>query len=276
MGLDPNLLNSESKDVVLALGIMWGKSPGSDVYDIPFGALQKFSLDTKHTLKELRDPLFRTAGAVGSVASEVTIKSEEAQIRGRNFLMTLGGSLTYDGGSGTTTHAITSKNIRPTAFAIQIFSRDDPNAEIIGVLPKCIADQDTLTMDPENYVLHAPQFKCYGDADNGDALITLTYQGDHTSDGSAAPLAPTSPSATPGATSSAEIALAWTASSGATEYEILRSTSSGSGYVIIGTTSGVKFLDYNATTDTHYYYVIRAANGNGVSGFSTQVDAVGP
>lgn len=272
--MDPNLLNSPSKDVVLALGTMWGSLDGGTTYDVPFGALQDFTLDTKHTLKELRDPLFRTAGATGSVASEVTLKAKVAQIRGRALQTLLGGVLSYDG--TTRSHiSIDATNIRPTPFAVQVHSRNDPTAEVIGTIYKCIGEQLSLAIKPEDYIMKDESFKCYGDPANGNKILDISLVGDHTSDGAASPAAPASPSATAGAASSGLIILGWTLVASATAYNIYRGTATGGPYIWVGSTASVEFVD-KGTSSTHYYYVITAETGAGESVHSTQVDAVAP
>jgi hypothetical protein len=241
-----------ASDVVLALGTMWGSLDGGVTYDVPFGALQDFSIDSKHTLKELRDPAFRTAAGVGSVASELTLKSKVAKIRGRALQALLGGTVAYDGTTYSTL-SVKSTDIRPTAFAIQVHSRNDAASEI----------------------LYDPNFKLYGDPANSDKILDIRLIGDHTTDTGTVPLPPTAPSATPGAAASGAIDLAWTAATGATGYRILRSTTSGSGYLFVGDCVGVKFRDYG-TSATTYYYVIETQGAGGYSANSTQVSAAAP
>lgn len=87
--------------------------------------------------------------------------------------------------------------------------------------------------------------------------------------GSTAPPAPTGVTATQ--TGSSTVVVAWSAASGATSYEVLRSTSSGSGHVLVA--SGVvstQYLDATVTNGTTYYYVVRAVNQDGTSPSSEQ------
>jgi hypothetical protein len=263
-----------ASDVVLALGTMWGSLDGGVTYDVPFGALQDFSIDSKHTLKELRDPAFRTAAGVGSVASELTLKSKVAKIRGRALQALLGGTVAYDGTTYSTL-SVKSTDIRPTAFAIQVHSRNDAASEILGTIYKAVSDQWSLSMKPEDFVMYDPNFKLYGDPANSDKILDIRLIGDHTTDTGTVPLPPTAPSATPGAAASGAIDLAWTAATGATGYRILRSTTSGSGYLFVGDCVGVKFRDYG-TSATTYYYVIETQGAGGYSANSTQVSAAAP
>lgn len=74
--------------------------------------------------------------------------------------------------------------------------------------------------------------------------------------------------------SNAQVALSWTASSGASGYNIYRSTTSGGPYTVIQ--SGVEsttYTDTGVTNGTTYYYVVTAVNGSVESGYSNQAAA---
>lgn len=92
-----------------------------------------------------------------------------------------------------------------------------------------------------------------------------------------APLVTLSPPAGMTATGQTNrIALSWTSVSGATSYEVLRSTTSGSGYTVIRTNAGnasTTFTDTSVANYTTYYYVVQAASSSGVSLYSTEVSA---
>ena len=86
---------------------------------------------------------------------------------------------------------------------------------------------------------------------------------------------PAAPSGLSAAAGNAQVTLAWTASSGATTYNVKRSTVSGGPYSIIA--SGVTTTSYidtaGLTNGTTYYYVVSAVNSCGESGNSAQVTA---
>jgi rhamnogalacturonan endolyase len=79
------------------------------------------------------------------------------------------------------------------------------------------------------------------------------------------------------------VSLFWPSASGATGYDVLRSTSSGGGYLpiatnVIGPVCGSvddtsAFIDTNVVNGTTYYYVVRSANPTGSSPNSIQVSA---
>jgi len=104
----------------------------------------------------------------------------------------------------------------------------------------------------------------------GSSSASSEVSGTPATSGSA-PAAPTGLTATAGST---QVALSWTASSGATSYNILRSTTSGSGYTSV--VSGVTATSYTNTglvNGTAYYYVVTATNSSGTSGDSSQASA---
>ncbi|MEI6605151.1 MAG: DUF2341 domain-containing protein [Verrucomicrobiota bacterium] len=67
--------------------------------------------------------------------------------------------------------------------------------------------------------------------------------------------APINLSATPG---SNQVALTWTAPTGATSYNVRRSSTSGGPYTLIGTSTGTTFTDTTVTNGATYYYVTSA------------------
>lgn len=84
-----------------------------------------------------------------------------------------------------------------------------------------------------------------------------------------APAAPTGLSAT---ASNAQVALAWNASTGATSYNVKRSTTSG-GEKLLTNIALASFTDTGVTNGTTYYYVVSAMLPAGESANSTEVSA---
>jgi hypothetical protein len=84
------------------------------------------------------------------------------------------------------------------------------------------------------------------------------------------PGAPSGLTATP---ANARVTLAWTASPGATGYNVQRSTVSGGSFSSIATLAGITYTDTGLTNGMTYYYVVSATNSLGQSGNSAQVDA---
>ena len=94
---------------------------------------------------------------------------------------------------------------------------------------------------------------------------------------SATPQVATVPGTPTGLTASAgdsQASLSWTASSGATSYNVKRATSSGGPYTTVA--SGITATSYTNTglsSGTTYYYVVSAVNANGESANSSEASA---
>jgi hypothetical protein len=83
------------------------------------------------------------------------------------------------------------------------------------------------------------------------------------------PAAPASLIATAAGTGA--VTVRWLPSFGATSYDLLRSTTSGSGYAVIASNlTGTSYVDTTAAAGTTYYYVARAKNSAGTSGNSPE------
>ena len=87
-----------------------------------------------------------------------------------------------------------------------------------------------------------------------------------------APAAPTGLAATAG---NGQVALSWTASTGATSYNVYRGTSAG-GESSTAIATGITTTSYTNTglsNGTTYYYTVAAVNGSGTSGYSNEASA---
>ncbi|MFC5472155.1 glycoside hydrolase family 6 protein [Cohnella suwonensis] len=89
--------------------------------------------------------------------------------------------------------------------------------------------------------------------------------------GTQIPAAPTGLTATAG---NAQVALSWTASSGATSYSVKRATTSGGPYTNVATgVTATSYTNTGLTNGTAYYYVVSASNSAGESANSSQASA---
>jgi len=84
------------------------------------------------------------------------------------------------------------------------------------------------------------------------------------------PAAPTGLAATAG---NAQVSLVWNVSTGATSYNVKRSTVTGGPYTTISSTTTVTFADTSVTNGTKYFYVVSAVNSAGESANSVEVNA---
>ncbi|MBW5449425.1 glycoside hydrolase [Cohnella sp. CFH 77786] len=88
---------------------------------------------------------------------------------------------------------------------------------------------------------------------------------------STVPAAPTGLNATAG---NAQVALSWTASSGAASYNVKRATTSGGPYTTVATgVTSTGYTNTGLTNGTTYYYVVSAVNSAGESANSSQASA---
>ena len=72
--------------------------------------------------------------------------------------------------------------------------------------------------------------------------------------------------ATPG-----RVDLRWTATTGAAGYQVLRSTTSGGPFAVLGTAGTAEYADSSVTAGTVYFYVVRAVAGTAGSPVSAEV-----
>lgn len=70
-----------------------------------------------------------------------------------------------------------------------------------------------------------------------------------------------------------QVSLTWSASSGATSYNVKRGTATGGPYTTISSPATTSYTDSSVSNGTTYYYVVSAVNSAGESGNSSQVSA---
>jgi fibronectin type 3 domain-containing protein/sugar lactone lactonase YvrE len=90
---------------------------------------------------------------------------------------------------------------------------------------------------------------------------------------SSAPPIPAAPANLAATTTNSQVILTWTASFGATSYNVERSTTNGGTYTIIASTSATNYTDINVFDGATYYYVVAAVNASGTSTNSLQVSS---
>jgi len=69
------------------------------------------------------------------------------------------------------------------------------------------------------------------------------------------------------------VALAWTASAGATSYRVKRATFSGGPYTVVASPTTTSATDTGLSNGATYFYVVSAVNASGESGNSSEVSA---
>ena len=87
------------------------------------------------------------------------------------------------------------------------------------------------------------------------------------------PQPPVAPSGVTAVAGNASVALSWSSVTGATGYRVLRGTTSGGPYSLVGSPSGTSFGDSGLANGTTYYYVVRTFDGSLESANSSQASA---
>jgi fibronectin type 3 domain-containing protein/regulation of enolase protein 1 (concanavalin A-like superfamily) len=120
---------------------------------------------------------------------------------------------------------------------------------------------DTSLADGTTYYYVVTPANASGDGANSAEAATATI-----------PASPTGLTATGGA---GQVALTWSASTGATSYSVLRTTSSNGAYTTVASgLTGTSYTDAGLASGMTYYYAVVATNGSGSSANSTQVNAI--
>jgi len=88
-----------------------------------------------------------------------------------------------------------------------------------------------------------------------------------------APTPPATPTGLVATAGDTQVSLTWTASSGATSYNVKRSTTSGGPYTTIASPTTNSYTNTGLTNGTPYHYVVSAVNGAGESANSSQASA---
>jgi fibronectin type 3 domain-containing protein len=101
-------------------------------------------------------------------------------------------------------------------------------------------------------------------------------QSANSSEINATPTSPPPPAAPTGLTATAgnsQVALTWSASTGAASYNVKRSTTSGGPYTTVNSPTVTNYTNTGLTNGTNYYYVVSAVGASGESANSPQVNA---
>ena len=120
---------------------------------------------------------------------------------------------------------------------------------------------DTSVTNGTTYYYVVSAYNSYGTSGNSNEV--------NATPSAPAPAAPTGLNAT---ASNAQVALAWNTSTGATSYDVKRSTTTGAETLLMNVMSP-SFTDSGVTNGTTYYYVVSAILAAGESANSTEVSA---
>jgi autotransporter-associated beta strand protein len=189
-----------------------------------------------------------TLGGVGTIGGSVTLNT------GASALFTNGATLKITGAliaSGNTVYLNLSNNVPVGTYTL---ATNNPTGSSGSFASTPVINSGSFAANM-SYIIT-----------NGAGKVNLVVTTNTTSP----PATPTNLTATAG---NALVSLSWNASSGATNYNVWRSTSSGSGYGIIAGVATTNYTDTVVTNGTTYYYEVAAVNGGGASTNSAPVAA---
>lgn len=89
--------------------------------------------------------------------------------------------------------------------------------------------------------------------------------------GGSTPTIPSTPTGLAAAAGNGQVTVTWSASGGATSYNVKRATVSGGPYTSIAVVSATVFTNTGLTNGTPYYFVVSSTNSAGTSGNSSQI-----
>ena len=209
-----------------------------------------------------------TGGIPNSVAVKFDLYSNEGEGTDSTGL--------YTNGASPTTPAVDM-----TSSGVNLHSGDPFHVHITydgTTLGMTITDTTTnatfatnWTVDIQTIVGDVVSYVGFTAGTGGDTavqnIVSWTYS---TGSSTSPPTTPTNLMATAG---NGQVGLSWSASSGATSYNVQRSTTSGGAYTTIASPTTTSYTDTGVTNGTTYYYVVSAVNTAGESTNSSQVSA---
>ena len=104
-------------------------------------------------------------------------------------------------------------------------------------------------------------------------VIMMAYVSGCSSSSKSSPTKPSAPANLTATAADAQVTLSWSASTGATNYKIYDSTTSGGPYTMIGFTTSTSYTVTGLTNGTAYYFVVTALNSVGESSYSNEASA---
>ncbi len=147
-----------------------------------------------------------------------------------------------------------------TAYFVKRSTASGAEAQVAPTSATNYTDSNVINGQTYYYVVSA--YNSYGQSPNSPEV-------------NATPAAPPPP-APAGLTANvvdSQVALTWPVTSGATSYNVKRSTANGSGYAPIANTTGTNLTDSGLTNGTTYYYVVSAVSSLGEGPNSNQASA---
>jgi fibronectin type 3 domain-containing protein len=130
--------------------------------------------------------------------------------------------------------------------------------------PAGTSDTDTTVTNGTAYYYVVTAVNATGESGNSNQATATP---------AAAPTAPAPPLNLTATGGNQQVSLAWTASTGATTYNVKRAATNGGPYPTVASPAGTSYTDTTVTNETTYYYVVSAVNASGESANSNQASA---
>ena len=140
--------------------------------------------------------------------------------------------------------------------------------------------EKTTSTSYKDYQVTAGSTYIYGvtaldaNGNNGEiAYDQITFNGSSSGGGGSTTSKPSTPTGVKATAGSSAISVTWNSVSGATSYNIYRSTSASGSYSYQTSVYSTSYTDYNVNTGTTYYYKVSAENSAGESSMSSYASA---
>jgi len=166
-------------------------------------------------------------------------------------------NLAWAAGSGATSYLVKRST-----------SSGGPYAQIAA--PGSTSYTDSAVTNGTAYYYVVSSVNAAGESANSPQA-TATPAGSGSGSGSGASGIPATPTGLTAASGNGRVGLTWTASSGATSYNVKRTMTSGGPYYQLARVNSTSFNDHGVLNGSTYYYVVSATNSNGESSNTSQV-----
>lgn len=228
-------------------------------YEIPLASIINAQVTGAQRIQRIR----LNAGPANGTAYQVNFDRFSIGVASTNVAPTVtlatstGGTTFTVGENFTLVSTATDANAGDTIDYVEFYANDQK----IGLDDTSPYQWTTAMATAGTYVLKAIAFDSHGIPGQSTPLnVTIT----------SIPAVPTGVTAVPG---NARVLLSWTASFGATSYNVKRATVSGGPFTTVDSPTTNSFIDTGRTNNTAYYYVVSAVNSAGESANSSQVSA---
>ncbi len=170
---------SNLDNTVFNKGYVYGTRYGGSADPIEFGALQNVRFADAFSKAMLRGPESLSALAVGITEENLTFTYSYGVLLPEQLIMALGGSQSYDAGTGRTTYT-KLVNQEPQPFDLHFKSGPEASPDLECRFYRCVVDNwNIVNADNRAFSLGEGSGTVHGEA-NGGRLFTYSKPGDLT------------------------------------------------------------------------------------------------